>query len=146
MNIDREEYAREIEDLFLGYFEKTLSSMIEEHPQFDGYTNCALIAMQDDTLQAEIKRRNKYFNKNELYGYQLSEYNKALIYQLHYVLTEGDFSNMSGYDMPTNTFTPQKELANRVLSPRAKTILTNAGLMCRVIGGGNSWYYPFRRW
>lgn len=146
MNIDREEYAREIEDLFLGYFEKTLSSMIEEHPQFDGYTNCAFIAMQDDTLCSEIKLRNKYFNKRNLQGCQLSEYNKALIYQLHYVLTEGDFSNMSGYDMPTNTFTPQKELANRVLSPRAKTILTNAGLMCRVIGGGNSGYYPFRRW
>lgn len=145
--MNREEYVNQIENLFQQYFEKTLSSMIEGHPQFDGYTNCALVTMQDDVLQTEIKRRNKYFNKLKLSEnkYQQSEYNRALIYQLHYVLTEGDFSNMSGYDMPTNTFTPQKELSNRTLSPMAKNILTNAGLMCRVVGGSDGYWERRRR-
>ena len=146
--MNREEYAKGIEDLFHQYFEKTLSSMIEGHPQFDGYTNCALITMHDEVLQAEIKRRNKYFNKSKLFEneYLLKEYDKALIYQLHYVLTEGDFSNMSGYDMPTNTFTPQKELASRTLAPMARTILTNAGLMCRAVGGSDGYWERRRRY
>lgn len=145
--MNKEEYAEEIEDLFQQTFEKTLSSMIEQHPQFDGYTTCALVGLQDDILQSEIKRRNKYFSKSRLVEsvYQTAEYNRALVYQLHYVLTEGDFSNMSGYDMTTNTFTAQNELAARTLSPRAKMILTCAGLLCRVVGGSDSYWERRRR-
>ena len=143
--MSREEFSKKIETLYQSYFERTISDDKEGHPQLENYTNCALITMQDDNLQSEIKRVNKYFNKIKLSEYQQAEYEKALIYQLHYVLTEGDFSNMSGYDMVTNTFTSMKELSRRVLAPRAKTILTNAGLMYRAIGGSDGYWERRRR-
>ena len=129
--MNREEYAKKIEDLFTSFFEKTLSDMLGGNPQFKDFTNCAFITLQDDLLQAFVKSYNLYFNKAEMSELQSAEYDKALIYQMLYVLTEGDFRLISGYDLVTNSMINKSELEKRYISPMAKMTLTNAGLLYR---------------
>lgn len=130
------EFIKKIENLFQKYYEKTVSELREVHPQFGGMTNTALIQIQDDYLISEIRSRNSLFNVGKLSAYQNEEYEKALIQQLFYVLTEGDFRTMSGYDIVSNTFLPQNEMKKRYICSAAKQTLTNAGLFYPAMNGG----------
>jgi len=139
-------FIKEIESGFQKYYEKTIGEMRENHPQFMGMTNTAVIRMQDDYLLAEIKSRNVNFNLEKLSEPQHSEYNKALIQQIFYVLTEGDFRMMSGYDVTTNGFAQKSELEKRYMSPAAKQTLTAAGFFYSALNGGSFCRYPHGRW
>ena len=122
------EYIVKIENEFLKYYEKTLESMREAHPQYGGMTNSAVIKMQDDYLSTEIRIKRGQFSYDALSEELCAEYDKALLQQLFYVLTEGDFLIISGYDVAANSFASQSELEKRFMSPMAKLTLTAAGL------------------
>ena len=139
------EECRAIEALFTQYYEKNIESLRSVNPQFAEMTNTALIHIQDDFLTAEVKKRNVNFSMEKLSAYQRAEYDKALVQQLFYVLVEGDFNAVSGYDQTTNTFAPASELRARALSPAARQTLTAAGLFYRALNGGVP-DYRARRW
>lgn len=126
---EREKLATVIEEFYLSFFERTLSTDLQGHPQFGKYTNCAFITMQDQALTAEIRRRNPTFDREKLSEYQQNEYNTALIQQMLYVLSEGDYRLMSGFDITTNTVIPKKEMKQRELAPLALSTLKAAGLL-----------------
>ncbi len=137
-------FIKIIENEFQKYYEKTIGEMRENHPQFGNLTNAAVIRMQDDYLTSEIKCRNVNFKLDKLSAYQRAEYNKALIQQLFYVLTEGDFRMMSGFDVTNNSFTQKSDLEKRYMSPSAKQTLTAAGLFYSALNGGGFCRYPHR--
>lgn len=130
------QFIREIENEFQSYYETTISEMKEGHPQFGRMTNTAIVNIQDDLVAAEIKRRNAYFNRETLSDYQNAEYHKALVQQIFYVLTEGDFHMMSGFDVTTNSYAQKKDLKERYLAPAAEETLTAAGLFYSALNGG----------
>lgn len=130
------DFIKEIEKLFQQYYEKTVWELRSGHPQFASLTNTAVIRMQDDYLLSEISARNPHFKSETLTEFQKTEYGKALVQQIFYALTEGDFCLMSGYDVVNNTFAENKELERRYISPAAKRTLTAAGLFYSAISGG----------
>ncbi len=136
------EFIRKIENEFQKNYEKTVGEMRENHPQFGNLTNAAVIGMQDDYLTSEIKCRNVNFKLEKLSEYQCAEYNKALVQQLFYVLTEGDFRMMSGFDVVNNSFTQKSDLEKRYMSPSARQTLTAAGLLYSALNGGMFCRYP----
>lgn len=129
-------FIKEIESLFQQFYETTISTLKENHPQLAGTANGALIRMQDDILSVYIKRRNSRINLDTLSEYQSSEYNKALICQIYYVLNEGDFYGLSGYDVTNNTFSSSEELGKRAIARIAKDTLAAAGLLYPAANGG----------
>lgn len=137
-------FLQEIETIFYAYYQKKIEELREDHPQYGEMTNAALINIQDDFVTAEIKRRNVYFTWEKLTSVQRDVYDKALAQQIYYVLTEGDFAAMSGYDIVTNTFAPQEELAKRALSPAARQTLAGAGLFYSGLGAPSR--HHFRGW
>ncbi len=139
-------FTADIENQFQAYYETTISSLKDNHPQLGNLTNAAVIRMQDDYLTSEIKSRNTNFNLEKLSEFQRSEYNKALVQQIFYVLTEGDFRMMSGYDITANNFAAKSELEKRYMAPAAKQTLTSAGLFYSALNGGSFCRFPHGRW
>lgn len=130
-------FITEIENKFQAYYEKTISELRELHPQYGSMTNAALINIQNDLIVAEIKRRRGSFNSETLSAYQKAEYHKALIQQIYYVLREGDFHAMSGFDVVTNIYAPKKDLEKRYLAPAVVETLTMSGLFYSALNGGS---------
>lgn len=129
-------FTTEIENKFQEYYETTITQLRENHPQYSGMTNTALINIQNDLIVAEIKRRRGSFNLETLSAYQKAEYYKALTQQIFYVLTEGDFHMMSGFDVVTNNYAPKSDLEKRYLAPATVETLTVAGLFYSALNGG----------
>lgn len=140
------EFLKGIEKEFQKYYEKSIEDLRANHPQFGNLTNTAVIRMQDDYLTSEIKSRNTNLKLDKLSEFQRSEYNKALVQQIFYVLTEGDFRMMSGYDITANNFASKSELEKRYMAPAARQTLTSAGLFYSALNGGSFCRFPHGRW
>lgn len=144
MDMDKETYTKKIEDLFTSYYEKQLSAVLKDNPQYGEYTCCAFINVQHDFLIGYIRLHNKLFRQDELSEKIQTEYDKALVQQMFYVLHEGDFHQMSGYDVVTNTVTDMAQLEKRYIAPAAKLTLKNAGLLYRGLDRTCYKFYPWR--
>ena len=128
------EFHKKVDAVFREYYQTTIEELRQEHPQYGNMTNAALVNIQDDFLITEIKKRNVYFNFEKLTEAQVSVFYKALAQQIYYVLTEGDFVAMSGYDVTTNSFAPRSEFKARALAPAARATLETAGLFYSGLG------------
>lgn len=129
-------FITEIENKFQEYYETTITELRGNHPQYGGMTNTALINIQHDLLTAAIKRHRGSFNLETLSAFQKDEYYKALIQQIYYVLTEGDFHMMSGFDVVTNNYANKSDLEKRYLASAAVETLTTSGLFYSALNGG----------
>lgn len=49
--------------------------------------------------------------------------NRACMMQGHWIITNGDFSNMSGFDAAGSSFGSLEETVKRIIAPKAKSLL-----------------------
>ncbi|MBQ7912971.1 MAG: hypothetical protein IJ308_04395 [Clostridia bacterium] len=140
MAIDQNRVKKE----FNAYYQTTIDNLKVGHPQIAGMTAGAIINVQHDFLWGRLPKTQNVYEFEKLTDYQKSVYYKALIQQIYYVLTEGDFSGMSGYDVTTNSFLPKGELDKRALAPAAKRTLIDGGLFYPALNGSAS--VGRRRW
>lgn len=78
--------------------------------------------------------------------YQKEHYKLALLEQAYYVLTQGDISSDSGYDMDSGIKASRGQLHGIKISDNAREELLLCGLWCRKIqnrnrGGLDDWLY-----
>lgn len=140
-----EQRKKEVIHLYSLIFQKTINADRASHPQYAEIPDSAFVGIIDDELTGEIKRRNANFSPYKMCEAQREEYNKALCYQINYVLTQGDYYMMSGHDVVTNTMIPQADMAARRLSPIAEMLVCNAGLLYAGLGDGYIPPYRLRR-
>ena len=131
---------------FQTYYQTTVSRLKEGHPQYANTPDTAIINIQFDVVWGKIPKTQRIYDFDKMSEYQKSVFYKALIQQIYYVLTEGDFTAMSGYNVDTNTILSPEELAKIAISPAAKKTLQDGGLLYRGLGDANVCDYRFRRW
>lgn len=129
---------------FNAYYQTAIDDLKAGHPQLAIVKAGAIINVQHDFLWSRLPKTQNVYDFEKLTEHQLSVYYKALVQQIYYVLTEGDFSGMSGYDVTTNTFLPKGELDKRALAPTAKRTLIDGGLFYSALNGSAS--LGRRRW
>lgn len=131
---------------FQTYYQTTVSRLKEGHPQYANTPDTAIINIQFDVVWGKIPKTQRIYDFDKMSEYQKSVFYKALIQQIYYVLTEGDFTAMSGYNVDTNTILSTEELAKIAISPAARKTLQNGGLLYRGLGDANAYDYRFRGW
>lgn len=123
---------------FQKYYQSTIGELKAGHPQFANSSDIAIINIQFDVLWGKIPKTQRIYDFDKLSEYQKSVFYKALIQQIYYVLKEGDFTDVSGYDVSANTFL-QPEIMERIsISKAAKKTLRDGGLLYRGLDGGNT--------
>lgn len=131
---------------FQTYYQTTVSRLKEGHPQYANTPDTAIINIQFDVLWGKIPKTQRIYDFDKMSEYQKSVFYKALIQQIYYVLTEGDFTAMSGYNVDTNTILSPEELAKIAISPAVRKTLQDGGLLYRGLGDANACDYRFRGW
>ena len=116
---------------FQAYYQKTINELKVGHPQYNDISDTAIIRIQFDVLLAKIPKTQRLFDFDKFTEYQKSVFYKALIQQIFYVLKEGDFTDMSGYDVSTNTFLSPEVMEKISVSKAAKKTLLDGGLLYR---------------
>lgn len=131
-----------VNQIFNEKYQTTIEELKKEHSQFSIRTanSVALINNQHDFLRNEIGKYNVYFDFDKMTEFQTGVYYEALVQQLYYILTEFDFTNMTGYDPEHNIFANTDILAKVQLSRIAKGTLTRGGLLYRGLNNN----YPYR--
>lgn len=82
----------------------------------------------------------------EFTDYQKEHYKLALLEQAYYVLTQGDISVDSGYDVTEGFKATRNQIKSIIISENAKNELVLCGIWCRKIrnrsrGGLDGWLY-----
>ena len=132
---------------FQAYYQTTINDLKAGHPQYAETAEQVIIRIQFDVLWAKIPKTRRIYDYDKMSEFQKSVFNKALIQQLYYVLKEGDFSDMSGYDVSTNSFLPPEAMEKLSISKAAQKTLQDGGLLYRGLGDGNACMHrPCRRW
>ncbi len=132
-----------INSAFNEYYQTTIDVLKEEHPQLSMLDVNVIVNMQFDVLWGKIPKTllcGGSFDK--LPKPRQEVFYKALIQQIYYVLTEGDFTAPSGYDVATNTFLSQDAIERAAISPAAKKTLKDGGLLYTGMNG-NIGFAPF---
>ena len=123
---------------FQAYYQKTISDLKDGHPQFTNVADNTIIRIQFDVLWGKIPKTQRLYDFDKMTDYQKSVFYKALIQQIYYVLKEGDFTDMSGYDVSTNTFLSPEAMERIAISRAAKKTLMDGGLLYRGLDGGSA--------
>ena len=131
---------------FSVYYQMTISQLKDGHPQLAGMQDVAIINMQFDVLWNKIPKTERVYDFDKLNERQKSVFYKALIQQIFYVLKEGDFTDVSGYDVSTNTFLSPDQMERISVSRLARKTLMDGGLMYRGLEGGSVCVDRCRRW
>lgn len=131
---------------FSVYYQTTISNLKDGHPQLARMQDVAIINMQFDALWNKIPKTRRIYDFDKMSEYQKSVFYKALIQQIFYVLKEGDFTDVSGYDVSTNTFLSPEQMDKIAISRVALKTLTDGGLMYRGLGDWNVSSRFSRRW
>lgn len=137
-----------INKAFESYYQTTISKLKAGHPQFANLKDNVIINIQFDALWGKIPKTQRIHDFDKLSEYQKSVFHKALVQQIYYVLTEGDFTAMSGYDVSNNTFLSAADMARVAISKAARQTLLDGGLLYTGIngyGGSSAFLYPVRR-
>lgn len=135
-----------IQTQFQRYYQTTVQEMQTGHPQFANMPTTALINIQTDAVLARVSHDNPSFSLGKCSVWQKEALAKAIAQQLFYVLTEGDFGGMSGYDPMTNTYAERRHLDERAISKRALQTLEQAGLLYRGLSSGSVLRPGYRGW
>ena len=132
---------------FQAYYQKTISDLKEGHPQYADIDDSVIMRIQFDVLWAKIPKTQRVYDFDKMTEYQKSVFYKALIQQIYYVLKEGDFSDMSGYDVSTNSVLAPENMERIAISKAARKTLLDGGLLYRGVSeGGACAHRPCRRW
>lgn len=123
---------------FEQYYQSAIAVLKEGHPQLSDMSVRAIINIQFDVLWSKIPKTQRIYDFDKMSEYQKSVFYKALIQQIYYVLKEGDFTDVSGYDVSSNTFLSPDTMERIALSKAAKKTLTAGGLLYRGIDEGNA--------
>lgn len=123
---------------YQAYYQKTIAEMKEGHPQYADLPENAIIRIQFDVLWSKIPKTQRVYDFDKLNETKKSVFYKALIQQIYYVLREGDFTDMSGYDVSTNTFLSPETMGQIAISKLARKTLKDGGLMYRGVNSGGS--------
>ena len=148
MSATQADYNR-IHKEFQSYYQTTISSLKDGHPTLAGLQDNVIINMQFDALWYKIPKTQRVYDFEKLTEYQKSVFYKALIQQLYYVLTEGDFTASTGYNVDTNTFISPEAMERMAISPAARATLKEGGLLYTGLNGyGAGVHCPHhgRRW
>ena len=143
MDLKQRDYD-EIIRVFNGYYQTTIDALKEGHPQLARLNDRVIIRMQFDVLWGKIPKMSILgggFDKLPKPRQEI--FYKALAQQIYYVLTEGDFTAMSGYDAATNTFLSQETIARAAISPAAKKTLKDGGLLYAGMNGNFGFTLPY---
>ena len=131
---------------FQVYYQTTVSRLKEGHPQYANTPDTAIINIQFDVVWGKIPKTQRIYDFDKMSEYQKSVFYKALIQQIYYVLTEGDFTAMSGYNVDTNTMLSPDDLAKIAVSPASRKTLKDGGLAYRGLDSGSIFtHYHGRR-
>ncbi len=132
---------------FQAYYQTTINDLKAGHPQYADTQDNVIIRIQFDVLWASIPKTQRIYDYDKLSEHQKSVFNKALIQQIYYVLREGDFTDVSGYDVSTNSFLPPEAMEKLSISKAAQKTLQDGGLMYRGLSDSNACLHrPCRRW
>lgn len=129
-NIDYGKANRE----FQQYYQTTIDDLKKGHPQFNDTPANVIINIQADVLWGKIPKTKRLGNFSKYSDYQKAVFYKALIQQIYYVLKEGDFSDMSGYDVSNNTLLSAADMEKISVSKAAMRTLMDGGLLYRGTG------------
>lgn len=127
---------------FNAYYQTSIEALKEYHPQYSEFSSAAIINIQHDFLWSVIPKTNYIGEFEDFTENQKKVYYKALIQQLFYVLKEGDFSAMTGYNPMTNTFSSKADFEKFALADTAKRTLTDGGLMYAACNGSSGFGLP----
>lgn len=148
MIITKPDYST-ISKAFESYYQTTISKLKAGHPQFANLKDNVIINIQYDALWGRIPKTILNGGTFENLSKERQEiFYKALIQQIYYVLTEGDFTAMSGYDVSNNTFLSAADMERVAISKAARQTLLDGGLLYTGLngrGGGTVFPYPGRR-
>lgn len=114
---------------FTAYYQTTIGELKKGHPQYSATHDNTIINIQFDVLWRKIPKTIRIHDFSAMSDYRKSVFYKALIQQIYYVLTEGDFSAMSGYDVNTNTFLSPEAMEKISISRAARKTLLDGGLL-----------------
>lgn len=132
---------------FQAYYQKGIDGFKSGHPQYANTPASVIVNMQFDVLWAKIPKTVRIYDFEKMSEYQKSVFYKALIQQIYYVLTEGDFTAMSGYDVAANTFLSPENMERIAVSNAARKTLKDGGLLYNGVNGNAVCSpYPRRRW
>ena len=144
MNID----YNKVNTDFQAYYQKSIKDLKSGHPQYGETHDKTIINIQFDVLWGKIPKTQRVFDFDKMSDYQKDVFYKALIQQIYYVLTEGDFTAMSGFDVSKNTFLSAEDMSRVAISSAAKATLKNGGLLYAGLNGYNNglpFPYPGRK-
>ncbi len=132
---------------FQSYYQKTINVFKSGHPQYAEIDDNVIIRIQFDVVWGKIPKSERIYEFEKMTEYQKSVFYKALIQQIYYVLTEGDFTSMSGYDVAANTFLSPEIMERVALSNAARKTLKDGGLLYNGVNGNAVCSpYPRRGW
>ena len=120
---------------FQSYYQNTITALKEGHPQYNNVADTAIVRIQFDVLWAKIPKTERLFDFDKFTEYQKEVFYKALIQQIYYVLKEGDFTDMSGYGVSTNTFLSPENMEKIAVSKAARKTLLQGGLLYQGTNG-----------
>lgn len=116
---------------FNAYYQTTIDSLKAGHPQFNDTPTNVIINIQADVLWGKIPKTQRLCDFKKYSEYQQDVFYKALIQQIYYVLKEGDFSDLSGYDVSNNTLLSAADMEKISVSKAAMRTLMDGGLLYR---------------
>lgn len=116
---------------FNTYYQTTIDTLKQGHPQFGNTPTNVIINIQADVLWGKIPKTQRLCDFSKYSDHQKDVFYKALIQQVYYVLKEGDFSDMSGYDVSNNTLLSATDMEKISVSKAAMRTLMDGGLLYR---------------
>jgi len=119
--------VNEIEEKFNKNTGMNLTAECSKNEQLH-LTTYGFVNRVEKIIKEEIKSRSPNIDLNDLSALQTAALEDAILEQITYVLVNGDYSLIVGYDTANNSLAELKELRKRQWSPLAVKILTNAGL------------------
>lgn len=123
--------ANKFIDEYASYTGKDLNEVVKLHPQLSLLfgNGAAFVQRVERIITEEIKYRAPLVNLDDMSDIQKAALRNAITEQITYTVASGDFSLISGYNDVDNTSLSTKEIRQKMFSPLAIKILTNAGLL-----------------
>lgn len=81
------------------------------------------IARVHEQILAYVDDNSPSFDSTDITTYQNTQINKAAMMQAMYILDQGDFTFMSGYDPSANSKMPESDKASLLICQSAKHLL-----------------------
>ena len=107
-------------------FEARYNVLLDKHvPDGDDANKkvSIFIARVHEQILAYVDDNFPAFDSADCTAYQNSQINKAAMMQAMYILDQGDFSFMSGYDPSSNSKLPEADKASLLICQSAKHLL-----------------------